>query len=255
MNSNRKIGSAILLVIFLVISSFSPSNAVGETIPTLPLNVQIEENKTTVTVMWTAPLSDGGLPITSYNVATNVGGFSCSTTTELKCVINNLEPTVTYIFMVFANNQVGQSEPGLSVPTKIYPFCTILSVLLKKKRIITSNMEISQLFNQLNSIQSLQARQRKKQANMIVHFGAVNVWQTKANRIIRVVFLRTPKEYLLDLFTDTAFNYQLIVSQCALPLMNQKTPLSQIRFTFQVARKMRRYLRCVYRNYAVECGS
>jgi outer membrane protein OmpA-like peptidoglycan-associated protein len=119
MNSNRKIGSAILLVIFLVISSFSPSNAVGETIPTLPLNVQIEENKTTVTVMWTAPLSDGGLPITGYSVTTNIGGFSCSTTTELKCVISNLEPTVTYTFMVFANNQVGQSEPGLSVPTKI----------------------------------------------------------------------------------------------------------------------------------------
>jgi outer membrane protein OmpA-like peptidoglycan-associated protein len=119
MTTNRKLAIAFSVISVLLISSFSPVAAVGETIPSLPLNVQIAESKTTATVMWSLPLSDGGFPITSYNVTTNIGGFSCSTTTELECVIKNLEPTVTYVFMVFANNQIGQSEPGLSVPTKI----------------------------------------------------------------------------------------------------------------------------------------
>jgi len=75
----------------------------------------------------------------------------------------------------------------LSVPTQIYLLCTILSVLLKKRRITNNNMGISQLFKQLNSIQYLQARQSRKLASMIVHFDAVNVWQTKPTRISPVL--------------------------------------------------------------------
>jgi outer membrane protein OmpA-like peptidoglycan-associated protein len=119
MTTNRKIAIAASTIAVLLFSSFSPVVAADETIPSLPLNVQIAEYKTTAKVMWSLPLSDGGFPITSYTVATNIGGFSCSTTTELECIIKNLEPTVTYVFMVLANNQLGQSEPGLSVPTKI----------------------------------------------------------------------------------------------------------------------------------------
>lgn len=102
-----------------MVSSFAPANAVGETVPSVPINVQIAESKTTVTVMWSLPETDGGFPITGYTITTDVGAFTCSTTTELQCVIKNLEPTVTYVFSVVAINQIGASEPGFSVPTKI----------------------------------------------------------------------------------------------------------------------------------------
>lgn len=97
----------------------SPAFAENETVPSVPINVQIAESKTTVTVMWSLPETDGGFPITGYTVTTDIGNYSCSTTTALECVIEKLEPTVTYVFSVIAINQVGASEPGLSAPTKI----------------------------------------------------------------------------------------------------------------------------------------
>ncbi len=119
MTTNRKLQLAISVVALLIFSSFTPASAENETVPSVPINVQIAESKTTVTVMWSLPESDGGFSITGYNVTTDIGNYSCSTTTELECVIEKLEPTVTYVFSVVAINQIGASEPGLSVPTKI----------------------------------------------------------------------------------------------------------------------------------------
>ena len=115
----RKFIPAFLVSFVLVLSQFAPAFAVGETVPSVPINVQIAESKTTVTVMWSLPETDGGFPITSYVVTTDIGSFTCSTDGELECVIKHLEPTVTYVFSVVAVNQIGSSEPGLSVPTKI----------------------------------------------------------------------------------------------------------------------------------------
>lgn len=97
----------------------APAFAQDETVPSPPVNVQIAESKTTATVMWSLPESDGGFPITRYVVTTDIGSYTCTATTELQCVIEKLEPTVTYVFSVVAINQVGASEPAFSVPTKI----------------------------------------------------------------------------------------------------------------------------------------
>jgi outer membrane protein OmpA-like peptidoglycan-associated protein len=115
----RKTLTSILISLFISASSFTAVYADGETVPTPPINVQIAESKTTATVMWSLPESDGGFPITGYAVTTDIGSYACTATTELQCVIKKLEPTVTYVFTVVAINQLGASDPAFSVPTKI----------------------------------------------------------------------------------------------------------------------------------------
>lgn len=115
----RKTFTSILISLFISASSLTAVYAEGETVPTPPINVQIAESKTTATVMWSLPESDGGFPISGYAVSTDIGSYICTATAELQCVIKNLEPTVTYVFSVVALNQLGASEPAVSVPTKI----------------------------------------------------------------------------------------------------------------------------------------
>lgn len=115
-----KVVSILVAGLILMILPINPVYAEGETVPSVPVNVQVAVSATTAIVMWQPPENDGGFPITSYTVTATPSGKTCTNTTEkLECRIEKLEPTVWYTFSVVATNQVGNSEPGLSILTKI----------------------------------------------------------------------------------------------------------------------------------------
>ena len=66
-------------------------------------------------VIFSAPDSAGGSPITGYTVTANPGGASCSTSGALACTVTGLTPNTSYRFTAVARNSSG---PGAdSVPS------------------------------------------------------------------------------------------------------------------------------------------
>src|SRR5579875_705879 len=85
--------------------------------PSAPQQVTATANGTTVTVRWAAPASDGGTPLTGYQVTST----PASTTTTVpasstSATITGLVPNTTYTFSLLAQNAAGTSQPGTSNP-------------------------------------------------------------------------------------------------------------------------------------------
>ncbi len=97
----------------------APSNAViPATVPSAPFGVQVVPADQQVTVSWTTPVSDGGLPITGYTVTSTPGGFTCSTVPPTTtCVVGGLTNGTSYTFRVVATNAVGDSAPSGASPS------------------------------------------------------------------------------------------------------------------------------------------
>jgi hypothetical protein len=93
-------------------SSASSAATPSAVSPGLPTNVSATsgENGQSI-VSWTAPASDGGLPITRYIVTASPGGASCPWTSgPLSCTVTGLTNGTTYTFTVRATNAAGTSE-------------------------------------------------------------------------------------------------------------------------------------------------
>jgi hypothetical protein len=69
-----------------------------------------------ITVTWAAPASDGGTPITSYDVVSDPGGPVCSVPAPGSCTAGGLDAGTSYTFAVIAVNDAGPSMPGLVGP-------------------------------------------------------------------------------------------------------------------------------------------
>jgi len=67
-----------------------------------------------VSVSWSAPAPIMGISVTGYTVASTPGGFTCSTTSALTCVVSGLTNGVSYTFVVTATASDGRQTPSFA---------------------------------------------------------------------------------------------------------------------------------------------
>jgi hypothetical protein len=82
-------------------------------IPNPPTNVTGTSGNAEVSLTWTAPVSDGGSPITSYIATSNPGGITATSSTT-NVVVTGLTNGTPYTFSVIATNINGNSSPSLA---------------------------------------------------------------------------------------------------------------------------------------------
>ena len=90
------------------------------TAPSSPAGVSATSNENgQSTVSWGAPMSNGGIAITSYKaiVVGDPDKFCTATVTELSCIITGLTNGTPYTFTVTATNVVGTSNPSTASDT------------------------------------------------------------------------------------------------------------------------------------------
>ena len=80
-------------------------------IPDPPTDIQAVAGEERATVSWTAPVSNGGLAITSYTVKSHPGGFT-ATTSDLTATVTGLTNLTSYTFTVKAVSAAGKSAPS-----------------------------------------------------------------------------------------------------------------------------------------------
>jgi hypothetical protein len=88
----------------------------GNTVPTAPSITSATAGNTRAEVSFTAPTSNGGLPISSYRVTSSPGGITATGTTS-PIVVQGLTNGTAYTFTVEAINGVGPSPA--SAPSSI----------------------------------------------------------------------------------------------------------------------------------------
>ncbi len=95
----------------------APSNSVTPHAidpPTEPRTPVATAGDQSATVTWLAPISDGGDPIDSYTVTSNVGGFSQTVVgTQLSATITGLTNGTPYRFRVYATNAAGDGPASV----------------------------------------------------------------------------------------------------------------------------------------------
>ena len=79
----------------------------GESSPGIPMHVSAVAGDTSATVTWDAPDFDYGSAVSSYQVVSTPGGFTCSSATAGPCLVSGLTNGTSYTFTVSATNAVG----------------------------------------------------------------------------------------------------------------------------------------------------
>jgi hypothetical protein len=78
------------------------------TVPGAPTSVSAVPDNASATVSFTAPVNDGGLPITSYTVTSSPGGIT-ATGSSSPITVSGLTNGTSYTFRVVATNSIGNS--------------------------------------------------------------------------------------------------------------------------------------------------
>jgi len=98
----------------------APSNAVTPQPPTAPgppTNVTAAPGDSSASVVWTAPASDGGSPITGYTVSAFTGGVPTGITVPAgngtQALVTGLTNGIPYTFSVHATNAIGNGPESL----------------------------------------------------------------------------------------------------------------------------------------------
>ena len=85
--------------------------------PDVPTNVSAVAGHGVATLSWTAPVSDGGSPITSYTVSAAPNDGSCTAVAPAtSCTVPGLKAGRSYSFTVTASNKYATSDPSTASP-------------------------------------------------------------------------------------------------------------------------------------------
>ncbi|MGH9079593.1 MAG: fibronectin type III domain-containing protein [Acidimicrobiales bacterium] len=106
---------ALVAVSVLTVAASAPASATRPRIkkPGPPTAVMATPGNGNAVVSWTAPISDGGSPITGYTVTASHGGASCSTAGTTTCTVTGLVNRYLYTFHIRAANAEGNGPPGV----------------------------------------------------------------------------------------------------------------------------------------------
>lgn len=90
------------------------SNSVTPTapVPGAPQGVSAQSGNGQVKVSWSAPQVSSGSTITGYSVTSSPGGFTCTTTGAMSCIVNGLVNDTPHTFTVTATTSAGTSAPS-----------------------------------------------------------------------------------------------------------------------------------------------
>ncbi|MFZ4648201.1 MAG: fibronectin type III domain-containing protein [Patescibacteria group bacterium] len=102
-------------------SSASSTPVIPATVPDVPTGVSLVRGNGQLTVLFAAPLNNGGLPVTSYTVTSDSGNIS-ATGSSSPITVAGLTNGTSYTFTVKANNEVGSSSsssPQTAVPATV----------------------------------------------------------------------------------------------------------------------------------------
>jgi hypothetical protein len=102
--------------------AFVQGSITPRTAPLAPQDIALNPGNAKITVTWTAPLFDGGAPVTGYTAAyaTSLQGpwtAFASDTTSLSAVATGLTNGTPYWVRVVAKNAAGAGTPGVGGPT------------------------------------------------------------------------------------------------------------------------------------------
>jgi hypothetical protein len=115
---------ALLAASVLTVAASAPASATTRIKkPGAPLAVTATPDNCAAVVSWTAPVSDGGSPVTGYTVTASHGGAS-STAGTTTCTVTGLENRYLYTFRVRASNAEGNGPPGV-VRASLVPVVSI----------------------------------------------------------------------------------------------------------------------------------
>ncbi|CAB4323800.1 MAG: hypothetical protein F2520_07705 [Actinobacteria bacterium] len=79
-----------------------------------PVNVVGVSGAGSVRISWSAPPTTASVSVTGYTVLSTPGDFTCSTTTELTCVVSGLTNGVSYTFVVTATASDSRQTPSFA---------------------------------------------------------------------------------------------------------------------------------------------
>ena len=104
-------------------SSASSAVTPSPTVPGAPTSVSALAGNTQATVSFTAPVNNGGTPITGYTVTSSPGSFT-ATGASSPLTVTGLTNGTSYTFTVVATNIVGNSTPS-SASSAVTPSPTV----------------------------------------------------------------------------------------------------------------------------------
>jgi len=100
-------------------NSTASSSITPRTVPGTPTAVTGAVSNAQVSVSWSAPTFDGGVPITKYTVTATPSGRSCSTAST-SCIVTGLINGTSYTFVVVATNDAGDG-PASNASASVTP--------------------------------------------------------------------------------------------------------------------------------------
>lgn len=127
------------------------------------------------TISWTAPLENGGAPVT-YVVTSQPGGVTCRTVTT-SCVISGLSPSVAYSFVVQAFNSAG----GDSLSSVVSPGLTLSSPLSAQTKLAKKRIRPS-----VRADQNLLKRLKPKRLSARRHYVGGTTLRIRSNKPARL---------------------------------------------------------------------